>query len=244
MLIEVRCPNGHLLHVKEKHAGKIGACPRCSAPVRVPSSGQVQGDGRLGVPPEHPRPSEPIVVQESRHDGTDWACSSDSSAFLTRSKGKLCVECGRIVSQSFAICPQCGTSVSSYRHLYVRKQGNAIVVQFDKHQILDELAVKEITEELCSVADRAGSHHLVVNLSKVVGLSSSMLGKLVMLQNRMEQKKRQLRLCNVGAEIRDVLAATKLHRILHVSESEDDALRAFASNTSADRPGTPGWGNF
>ena len=249
MLIEVRCPNGHVLHVKEKHAGKIGACPRCSAPVRVPSPGQVQGDSRFGVPPAHPAPSEPIVVQESRHDGTEWASASNSSFSLSHAmKGKLCLECGRIVSQSFAICPQCGTSVSSYRHLDVRKQGNAIVVQFDKHQILDELTVQEITEELCSVADRAGGHHLVVNLSKVVGLSSSMLGKLVMLQKKMEQKKRQLRLCNVGAEVREVLAATKLHRILHLSESEDDAIRAFAGDTSAgpaqrDRPGAPGWGN-
>ena len=35
-----------------------------------------------------------------------------------------------------------------YHHLGVWKHGNAIVVRFGDHQILDELTVKKITEEL------------------------------------------------------------------------------------------------
>jgi len=36
MSIEVTCPNGHRLKIKEKYAGKQGTCPVCRAPVCVP----------------------------------------------------------------------------------------------------------------------------------------------------------------------------------------------------------------
>ena len=133
-------------------------------------------------------------------------------------KWKLCVQCGRIVSQSFAVCPQCGTPVSTYKHLELRKEGELIVVQIGVRQILDEPTVKAVTEELCNVVDRVAHHELVLDLSKVVSVSSLMLGKLVMLQKKMEQHKKQLRFCHVGVEIREVLVATKLNRILHLDE--------------------------
>jgi anti-anti-sigma factor len=220
MLIEVRCPNGHVLHVKEKYAVKIGACPRCSAPVRVPTPDQLLGEDRL---------SDPLGVHHATEESPHHARScvdeavlaADSSAFgfsFHQDKGKLCLGCGKIVSQSFSVCTRCGTPVPTFHHLLVKKEGDAIVVQFIRQRILDETTVKEITEELRSVADLEGPHGLVLNFSKVVALSSLMLGKLVMLQKRMEHEKRLLKLCNVGPEVRDVLAATKLDQVLHIEQ--------------------------
>jgi hypothetical protein len=36
MPIRVTCPNGHLLRVKDRHAGQMGLCPFCRARVEVP----------------------------------------------------------------------------------------------------------------------------------------------------------------------------------------------------------------
>ena len=36
MSIQVDCPNGHSLSVKDKFAGKSGLCPRCKARIQVP----------------------------------------------------------------------------------------------------------------------------------------------------------------------------------------------------------------
>ena len=58
----------------------------------------------------------------------------------------------------------------------------------------------------------------MLDLSKIVGLSSVMLGKLVLLQKKMEQKGKQVKLCNVGPELREVLAAMKLDQILQIEE--------------------------
>jgi anti-anti-sigma factor len=214
MLIEVRCPNGHVLHVKEKYAGKMGACPHCSAPVLVPLAGQVCRDDPHGVHSIQQPPAEELVHEEPEreHPGK----TSDSSIRL--GQDKLCVWCGKTVSHATAKCNWCGTPMSNYRHLAVQHEGEVIVVQFNKHQILDERTAKETADELFDVANREGSRNLVLSLSKVLSLSSLMLGKLVMLQKKMEQERRQLTLCHVSAGIREVLAATKLDHILHIKE--------------------------
>ncbi|MFZ1933076.1 MAG: STAS domain-containing protein [Thermoguttaceae bacterium] len=214
MLIEVRCPNGHVLHVKEKHAGKMGTCPHCSAPVRVPLAGEAYRDDTPEAHSIHQSPAEKLVHEEPEdgHPGK----TSDSSMFLGHDK--RCIWCGKIVSHASGKCNWCGTPMSNYRHLAVQQEGEVIVVQLNTHQILDERTAKEVSEELLDVANREGSRNLVLSLSKVFSLSSLMLGRLVMLQKKMEQERRQLTLCHVSAEIREVLAATKLDHILHIKE--------------------------
>ena len=227
MLIEVQCPNGHRLQVNEKHAGKIGACPRCSAPVKVPLPSQA--DGGLGGPEASQHASDKSVPQAPRRDRAKAASDSSSPApSVVSGKEKLCVACGKVVSQSFSVCTRCGTPLCVYRHLDLRKDGTVVVVQFRRHQIVDPLTVNEVAEELCGVADRAQHCDLVLDLSKMVGLSSLMLGKLVMLQGKMKKTGRSLTLRNVGSEIREVLAITKLDQILHVEDGETDAPEAFA----------------
>jgi anti-anti-sigma regulatory factor len=39
---------------------------------------------------------------------------------------------------------------------------------------------------------------------------------MVTLQKKLESEGRQLRLCNVGKEVREVLAVTKLDQVLHI----------------------------
>ena len=36
MAIRVVCPNGHLLKVKDRYAGRDGRCPICRAPIKIP----------------------------------------------------------------------------------------------------------------------------------------------------------------------------------------------------------------
>jgi anti-anti-sigma factor len=218
MLIEVRCPNGHLLHVKEKHAGKMGACPRCSAPVRVPPLSKSQAAGGLGSAAAQ-QSSEDALLHHLRQETTPTSSDSSSSSFFTLSaKGKTCLECGNVVSASFSICSRCGTPVFGYRHLTIRREGVAVIVQFGKHQIFNELTVKEIAEELNVLSDRTPHRDLVLDLQKVLGLSSLMLGKLVLLHKRLESDRRRLKLLNIGPELRDVLATTRLDQVLDVEE--------------------------
>ena len=107
MAIEMRCPNGHVLRVKNEYAGKTGLCPSCRARVRVPVPKQVQGDETF--------PWDEDVLQDGQHGHTgeeSGLIPTDSSSYILK-KIKSCPKCSNPVSQSFSICPKCATPLPS-----------------------------------------------------------------------------------------------------------------------------------
>ena len=55
-----------------------------------------------------------------------------------------------------------------------------------------------------------------------------MLGKLVMIQKKMNAKGGKLKLCDLAPEVQEVFAATKLNQIFDILESEGEGVAAFA----------------
>ena len=186
---------------------------------------------------EEPRQQDPRT-QNPKNEG------AAGSALLRRKK--VCPRCCDIISVAHADCPRCHTplsewtfplpdehsarhsSRSSCHYLGLRKQGSVIVVRFGEHRILDELTVKKFGEELFHVADRPDCDNLLLNFTGVVGLSSIMLGIMLMLRKKMGQKPGKLKLCQVRPEIMDVFHATKLGQLFEILDSEQEGLRAFA----------------
>ena len=117
-----------------------------------------------------------------------------------------------------------------YHHLGVWNHGDVIVVRFGDHQILDEFVAKRIAEELYGVADRADCRHLVLDLSGVLGLSTLMLGRLLMLRKKMASKGGRLVLCDMTSEVEEVLTTMKLNEIIEIMDTEADALKALGSS--------------
>ena len=125
-----------------------------------------------------------------------------------------------------------------YHHLGVWKQEDKTVVRFGDHRILDELTVKKISEELFAVAESAQCRHLIVNFTGVYGLSTLMLGKLLMLRKAMAAKGGRLVLCEIAPDIENVFVETKLNQIFEIMDMETDAIEAckaidFASQSSS-----------
>jgi len=124
MSIQVSCPNGHVLRVKDSFAGKSGYCPHCHAKVRVPNPQAFSEDdviGVLGTPvPASPEDvahseAEEFVHQEPRpaevhqHEESGIALYGSS----IHQHPKVCPTCHKRASFSFSICPSCGTPLSS-----------------------------------------------------------------------------------------------------------------------------------
>ena len=203
MVIKFRCPNGHLLQVNGKHVGKTGACPQCSAPVKIPYPGS---DVAVGA-------QDSTETLAHREIGSDHA--SDSS--LIFGHGTPCRWCGKPVPSAALRCNWCGKPL--FRHLEVRKEDDLTMVQFVEDQILDERTTKRAAEELYEVARDMG-HILALDFSTVVALSGAMLTRLITLQTKLEGEGRQVRLCNFGKELREVFAATKLDHLLHIENGK------------------------
>lgn len=104
--IEIRCPNGHVLRVKDECAGKTGLCSRCRAKVRVPISMPSSEDDSLS--------SDEDIHHELRpeNNGSESGLIPLGSSYILK-KTRLCPECGKLASPSFSICPRCGTPLPS-----------------------------------------------------------------------------------------------------------------------------------
>jgi anti-sigma B factor antagonist len=118
-------------------------------------------------------------------------------------------------------------TIPVYHQLAVWKHGNVMAVRFGEHRILDELAVRNIGDELYAVAERADCPNVVLNFVGVVGVSSLMIGRLLLLQRRIISRGGKLKLCEIGPDLQEVVSSTKLDQIFDIWDTEQDALAAF-----------------
>ncbi len=73
----------------------------------------------------------------------------------------------------------------------------------------------------------AGARRFVLNLRHVEFIDSVGIGEIVRCYMHLAQQGGSLKLCAVGPRIRDVLIATNLNTVIHMSETEVEALRSF-----------------
>lgn len=116
--------------------------------------------------------------------------------------------------------------MADFAHLDVRQHGDVWLAKPLDSQLTGELPVM-VGEELLALAAQTDCLKLLVNLSCVTQMSSEMFGKLIMLSRRMGQKKGHLKLCEVAADIRQILIDTRLERVFDIRDTETAALAAF-----------------
>jgi hypothetical protein len=109
MSIDVTCPNGHALKIKDKYAGKIGRCPHCQMPVHVPEAPHALTDDEIlnvvGPPDDiHDMP----VHQEYAHlAGSESGLSLLGGSSVHKRLTKTCPKCKYEVKMKLDICPHC-----------------------------------------------------------------------------------------------------------------------------------------
>ncbi len=123
MAISAKCPNGHMLKVKDEFAGKSGSCPHCGSRVFVPmpvhttEKARISDDEILGLlgPPnkakDEPSPSPPLS-DTVLHPGHDAPKPESGIGLLGSSilrKQKVCPQCAHPASIVFMYCSRCGT---------------------------------------------------------------------------------------------------------------------------------------
>jgi hypothetical protein len=113
MAIEVTCPQGHRLRVKESFAGKKGLCPVCKTPVLVPKpeKNAVSEDDILNfIGPSTSgvlgRALTPEEIQELEQAGSQIGHSNNHTPH------KVCSKCNQEISSASHICPFCHTYIA------------------------------------------------------------------------------------------------------------------------------------
>ena len=93
-------------------------------------------------------------------------------------------------------------------------------------RILDEPTIKVIGEQLQALVVDRSSPQMILDFSEVKHLSSSALGMLITLNNRIREAGGALCLAAIDGPILDVFRITKLDRLLDIFETTADARNA------------------
>ncbi|MBN1912666.1 MAG: hypothetical protein JW818_23290 [Pirellulales bacterium] len=117
MSIQIRCPNGHVLRVKESFAGRIGLCPACKAPVKVPQIHRsLTEDDIIEVLGPHDASRKPPGSNgEAADDPIELGPTQGKNG--PSPPKKICAKCNREISAGTHICPFCRTYIANLSDL-------------------------------------------------------------------------------------------------------------------------------
>ena len=105
-----------------------------------------------------------------------------------------------------------------------------IVVSFTTARIVQEEDIQATFEQLQRLVDEKPGREYVLDFRKVQFLSSSVLGRLILLQKKSAAAKGRLVLCAIAKEIFEVFKITKLDKVFTIKEDAKAALKMFGIN--------------
>jgi anti-sigma B factor antagonist len=115
-----------------------------------------------------------------------------------------------------------------YEQVVLRDRGDVLAVYFKPDSILDQQVIDRIGIEFDRVALEAAScRKILLNFQHVKFMSSSMIGKLLVLNKRCTADKIKLKLSNVSPSLIEVFKITKLNKVFDIQSDEATALAAF-----------------
>ena len=113
--------------------------------------------------------------------------------------------------------------------LRVKQHKDVTQVEFIDRNILDESNIQQIGDEIADLVDAAATPKLLISFSNVDHLSSAALGTMITINNKIRNKKGQLRLANIDPQIYEVFKITKLTNVFDIYEDVDSAARSLSN---------------
>jgi len=99
-----------------------------------------------------------------------------------------------------------------------------LVVYFLAADINDSSQVLKVAAEITEAAERFSAKRMVINFSGLKHLTSAFLARLIALKQRLKELGMELRLCCMSAELDHAFRLCKLHRMIKLFSTEDEAL--------------------
>lgn len=126
------------------------------------------------------------------------------------------------------MAPSSSTDVH-IRHVPIPREKNmsVSVVELLERRLIDANQIERIGQQIIDLVDGAASPRVVVSFAKVDYLSSTMLNALIAIEKAIKKKKGQLRLANLQPDLQKVFTIMKLHKVMHIHDSTDDAVASF-----------------
>lgn len=117
---------------------------------------------------------------------------------------------------------------SAASRLRILEHNGVVTIEFIDRNILDEANIKQIGEEISQIVDAQVQPKILISFANVDHLSSSALGTLITINNKITAKDGQLRLAEIDERIQQIFQITKLDRVFQIYQSIEQALQSFS----------------
>jgi anti-anti-sigma factor len=109
--------------------------------------------------------------------------------------------------------------------LEITRVGSTTIARIVPELLLDDRTIQVLAAQLDQAAQQVGSGMLVVDFSKVAHMASGMLGKLLILNHKLQTAGGRLGLCGINSAIRLVLEVTTLDKTFCLFRDVAEALQ-------------------
>jgi anti-anti-sigma factor len=106
--------------------------------------------------------------------------------------------------------------------------GQVTVVRLKNTKVLNDDTTRAVFDPIYSLVGSMGRNRLVLNLAAAEYLPSVALGKLVMLNRKVQADNGRLALCQVSSTAGEVLETTHLNELFSIYATEQEALQSFS----------------
>lgn len=105
------------------------------------------------------------------------------------------------------------------------------VARLQQPRIYDDSTVREVFDQLVAALPSTPDTALVVDFTGVEIISSSMLGKLILLQRKVDTIKGRLRFCEMSSTVRAVFRSTNLDRLFQIDRDLSESKEALSGHS-------------
>lgn len=112
--------------------------------------------------------------------------------------------------------------------LIIQEKEGVAQIQFVDHDILEEASIVQIGKEISQLISRMSNPKVLINFEQVEHLSSSALGALITVNNKIKRKGGQLRLSNINKQIYEVFLITQLDKLFKIYGDVNEATESFS----------------
>ena len=101
------------------------------------------------------------------------------------------------------------------------------VVRFSRADVVDGAYIERLGGDLATYLAQIETPNVVIDLENVTHLSSAALGMLVKVGVSVSHRDGGLRLANVSDDLTKIFKMTKLHKVLRIHESVEEAVESM-----------------
>jgi anti-sigma B factor antagonist len=103
------------------------------------------------------------------------------------------------------------------------------VIEFRDRRLIDAVHIEKLGKQILDLIAKQRTPRVVLSFKSVEFLSSTALNALIQIENAIRQKKGQLRLADLDAQLQKVFTMMKLQKVMPIVDSTEEAVKSLDS---------------